>query len=52
MEQDKKHLLHKLKIKPETKIWSWAHMDELHELKFGGESWFGHMKDVEKFKLI
>ena len=52
MKQYKIWLLHKLKIWPETKIWSWARIDELHELKFGGEWWFDHMKDFENFQLI
>ena len=45
-------MLHKLKIWPETKIWIWAHINELHELIFGGESLFDPRKDPAKCKLI
>ena len=45
-------MLHKLKIWPETKIWGWAHIEELHELIFGGESLFDPRKYPAKLQLI
>ena len=36
MEQDKIHLLHKLKFLTETKNCSCAHIDQLNELNLGG----------------
>ena len=36
LKQYKMHLLHNLKILPEAKIWSCAHIDDWVGLKFGG----------------
>ena len=52
MEQDKIYLLHNLKILPETKIWSCAHIDHRIGLKIGGGKLYEHMKEFAKFQLI
>ena len=51
-EASKIYLLHKLKFWTETKIWSCAHMEALHELNFGEGLWFDDMKDQWKVQLI
>jgi hypothetical protein len=38
LRQYKMHLLHNLKILPESKICSCAHIDDWIGMKFGGES--------------
>ena len=45
-------MLHNWKIWPGSKIWFSAHIDDWISLKLGGESWFEHMKVLEKFQLI
>ena len=46
------HLLHNLKILPESKIWSCAHIDHRIGLKIGGGQLYEHMKECAKFQLI
>ena len=49
MKQYKMHLLHNLKILPESKIWSCAHIDDCMGLQIGGGD---HIKECAKFQLI
>ena len=46
------HLLHNLKILPESKIFSCAHIDYWMGLQMGGRGEYEHTKECAKVQLI
>ena len=52
LKQYKVYLLHNLKILPETKICSYAHIGNWIGLKIVGGQLYEHMKECAKFQLI